>query len=393
MSATPKRLEQTWRWFGPNDPVPLTHIRQAGATGIVTSLHHIPYGEVWTPHEINLRKEQIQAKGLRWSVVESVQVHDEIKRRGPKAEHYLQQYRETLRHLGEAGIQTVCYNFMPVLDWSRTDLYYPMADESLALRFDQTAYRAFDVGILNRKGARDEYTSEQLQAAEAWLARSTPESRQALQRTMLAGLPGTDVGYTLAHFRSQLEAYEGMTAADLKANLFHFVQSMMEVAETYGISLTIHPDDPPFSLFGLPRIMSTLQDAHDLLKAVPSPSNSLCFCTGSFGARRDNDVATMIATLAPYVGFVHLRNTIAEPDGSFYESDHLDGDTDMYAVMLALVKEQQQREQAIPFRPDHGHVMLDDLGKVTNPGYSAIGRLRGLAELRGLELGILRSIY
>jgi mannonate dehydratase len=393
MTATPKRLEQTWRWFGPNDPVPLSHVAQAGATGIVTSLHQIPYGEVWSSHEIQLRNAQIQAKGLRWSVVESVQVHDEIKRRGPKAEHYLAQYRDTLRNLGEAGIRTVCYNFMPVLDWSRTDLYYPLRDESLALRFDQTAYRAFDLGILNRRGAREEYTADQQRDAEQWLAQSTPEARQALERTMLAGLPGTDVGYTLAHFRSQLEGYEGISAADLKSNLYYFVQSMTDVAEAYGISLTIHPDDPPFSLFGLPRILSTLEDARELLAAVPSPSNTLCFCTGSFGARRDNDVPAMIEALAPQVGFVHLRNTITEPNGSFYESDHLDGDTDMYAVMLTLVKEQQGRDTPLPFRPDHGHVMLDDLGKVTNPGYSAIGRLRGLAELRGLELGILRSLF
>ncbi len=384
-----KHLEQTWRWFGPNDPVPLSHVRQAGATGIVTSLHHVPYGETWSQAEIERRSLDIQSAGLRWSVVESVQVHNDIKLRSGNVQRYITNYRDTLHNLGKAGIKTVCYNFMPVLDWSRTNLEYPQRDGSTALRFDMTEYVAFDIGILKRRHGK--YPDALRQRAEEWLAKASPSDKEKLERTMLAGLPGTDEGYTLEGFRALIQAYDDLSADDLRSNLVHFVNSVSDVAEEHGIALTIHPDDPPFSIFGLPRIMSTADDARYLLDRVPSPSNSLCFCTGSYGARPDNDVPAMASEFAGRIGFVHLRNTKHEPDGSFTESDHLDGDTDMFAVMVELLKEQQKRDEPIPFRPDHGHVMLDDLGKKTNPGYSAIGRLRGLAELRGLELGIVKS--
>lgn len=384
-----KRLEQTWRWFGPNDPVQLSHIAQAGATGIVTSLHHVPYGEIWSDSEIAKRKQQIESAGLSWSVVESVQVHDDIKRRGGNVHQWISNYRKSLRNIGKAGIRTVCYNFMPVLDWSRTDLAYPQPDGSTALRFEYAAYVAFDTEILKRRNAIEAYSETDLKAAEIWLSAANSDQIASLERTMLAGLPGTDEGYTLDQFRSVLESYDGISPYDLRSNLVHFVSAIADVADGYGISLTIHPDDPPFSLFGLPRIMSTIDDARYLLNNVANPSNTICFCTGSFGARADNDIPAMIRELAPHTGFVHLRNTSRQDDGSFHEANHLDGDTDMYAVMRELVLEQQRREKPIPFRPDHGHVMLDDLGKKTNPGYSAIGRLRGLAEMRGLELGIL----
>jgi mannonate dehydratase len=384
-----KQLEQTWRWFGPNDPVQLSHVRQAGATGIVTSLHHVPYGETWTPEEIGIRKDAIEAAGLQWSVVESVQVHNDIKLRRGNVQRYIDNYCQTLHNLGCAGIRTVCYNFMPVLDWSRTNLDYPQKDGSTALRFDMTEYVAFDMGILKRDSAI--YPESLRLQAEKWLGRASELDLEKLERTMLAGLPGTDEGYTLEEFRSLISAYDELSADDLRDNLVHFVRSVGDVADEHAISLTIHPDDPPFSIFGLPRIMSTASDVRYLLEKATSQSNTICFCTGSFGARPDNDTPAMAAEFANRIGFVHLRNTIHESDGSFTESDHLDGDTDMYAVMVELLKEQQQRDRPIPFRPDHGHVMLNDLGKKTNPGYSAIGRLRGLAELRGLELGIIRS--
>lgn len=387
--STFKHLEQTWRWFGPNDPVPLSHVRQAGATGIVTSLHHVPYGETWPIGEIEKRKSEIETAGLRWSVVESVQVHNDIKLRSGSWQRYIENYRATLQNLGRSGIKTVCYNFMPVLDWSRTDLAYPQPDGSTALRFGMVQYVAFDVGILGRNNAA--YGDVLLDKAHNWLRNATPGDKSKLESTMLAGLPGTDEGYTLDQFRSLVRAYDGLSADDLRDNLVEFVSSVKDVAEEFGIALTIHPDDPPFSIFGLPRIMSTASDARHLLEKVSSPSNTLCFCTGSFGARGDNDLPAMVAEFAHRIGFVHLRNTTRELDGSFTESDHLTGDSDMYAVMVELLREQQKRDAAIPFRPDHGHVMLDDLGKKTNPGYSAIGRLRGLAELRGLELGIARS--
>ena len=387
--STFKHLEQTWRWFGPNDPVPLSHVRQAGATGIVTSLHHVPYGETWPIGEIEKRKSEIETAGLRWSVVESVQVHNDIKLRSGSWQRYIENYRATLQNLGRSGIKTVCYNFMPVLDWSRTDLAYPQPDGSTALRFGMVQYVAFDVGILGRNNAA--YGDVLLDKAHNWLRNATPGDKAKLESTMLAGLPGTDEGYTLDQFRSLVRAYDGLSADDLRDNLVEFVSSVKDVAEEFGIALTIHPDDPPFSIFGLPRIMSTASDARHLLEKVFSPSNTLCFCTGSFGARGDNDLPAMVAEFAHRIGFVHLRNTTRELDGSFTESDHLTGDSDMYAVMVELLREQQKRDAAIPFRPDHGHVMLDDLGKKTNPGYSAIGRLRGLAELRGLELGIARS--
>jgi len=384
-------MEQAWRWFGPSDPVKLEHIRQAGAKGIVTSLHHIPYGEIWTSDEILRRKSEIESAGLRWSVVESVQVHNDIKRGVSGARRYMDNYKETLRNLSKAGIYTVCYNFMPVLDWSRTDLEYPWFDGSTALRFDMTHYIAFDVGILKRKHAAESYPEHIVKNAMEWLHRASAEQKDLLIKTILAGLPGTDEGYTLDLFREKLNEYDGITHIDLAAHLVTFLNEITPVAEENGITLTIHPDDPPFSIFGLPRVVSTSKDLDELFSSVPSPSNGLCFCTGSFGARSDNNLLEIVQKYAKRIAFVHLRNTISEQDGSFTESDHLEGDTDMFSIMRELLIEQKNRTQAIPFRPDHGHRMLDDLGKSTNPGYSAIGRLRGLSELRGLQLGILRS--
>lgn len=387
-----KRLEQTWRWFGPNDPVQLSHVAQAGATGVVSALHHIPNGKIWPLEEIEQRKAMIEAAGLRWSVVESVHVQDDIKRRSGRHETYIENYCTTLRNLGRAGIDTVCYNFMPVLDWTRTDLAYPQPDGSTALRFERLAYVAFDMEILKRAGAEADYAEEEIELARKWLSQRSESEVAALVKTVIAGLPGSEEGYTLDGFREILRSYDEVGAQDLRENLVGFIRSIVEVAEENGITMTIHPDDPPFPMFGLPRIMSTLSDAEYLFSQVENPANALCFCTGSFGVRADNDLPAMAKALAPRIGFIHLRSTLRDAVGNFHEANHLDGDVDMFAVMTELSAEQQRRTKSIPMRPDHGHAMLDDLAKVTNPGYSGIGRLRGLAELRGLELGVIRGM-
>jgi len=387
-----KYLEQTMRWYGPNDTVPLAYIKQAGSTGIVSALHDIPIGHVWEVADIKERKAIIEQAGLSWSVVESVNVHESIKVAAADRDQYIDWYRQTLVNLAKCGIRTVCYNFMPVLDWSRTDLVYPMKDGSKALRFERIALVAFDLYILERDGAEKDYSAADIERAKVYLDGLDASARQLLQKNVTMGLPGGARGYTLEEVRERLATYDEIDAEALKTNLKYFLKQIMEVAEQEDIKLAIHPDDPPYTLLGLPRVVSTEADAVELLTAVPSPSNGLCFCTGSYGVRSDNDLPGMAERLGAHINFIHLRNVKSEEDGNFYEADHLDGNTDMYGVMKAICIEQQKREKPIPMRPDHGHAMLDDLEKVTNPGYTAIGRLRGQAELRGLEYGILRGL-
>jgi len=385
-------MEQTWRWFGPGDPVSLQDVKQTGATGVVTALHHIPHGEIWTLDEIKKRKEEVEKGGLRWSVVESITVHETIKTRTGNYKEYIEKYKASIRNVASCGIQVITYNFMPVNDWTRTSLNYKMPDGSLALYFNWIDLAVFDLHILKRINAASSYNDAIQQEAETRFKSYSNKQLEDLADVVMFGIPG-EKKITIADMLKKLDDYSDIDHHALQENLCYFLQEISPVAEECGVRLAIHPDDPPFPILGLPRIVSSMDDFNYFLKKVNNPANGVCFCTGSLSASADNDLPAMVKAIGDRIHFIHLRNVKKDEQGNFFEADHLDGDADMYAVMKELLLIQLAQKRSIPFRPDHGHQMLDDLDKVTNPGYSAIGRLRGLAELRGLELGIIRSLY